>query len=352
MKRFFVLVLNEFKLIRAAVPPHIVAVILPIGLYFLMGSVLVTPLMRMNLQRSTTTAGQSLETAMRSIGSPIGDRYIDLHLVEQSEPKNLRQVIVVEEENGTAVAVQRYGLIDANQVKNLRNRLTAAALRLWTAKLDGHAVTIEEHPWLPRDYPYKFYFGMAMLPLAMFLAAVIPGSVLTAQGFEFGTVQEERLAPASIVLPVMARITRLTLFAYLPVTLLFIVSGYMTGFWPTSIWPVVLALLPVGIIGAGVGILLGLIFQNSITVYVLSMALSITLWLFGNNFSLTYYGGLAARLTQFSPNTYAVYLIFPHFFGSQVTVPQTLSALLLTLGVVGAVLAALLTYRSRVRYGH
>jgi len=350
MRRFLALVLNEFKLTRTAMPPHIVAILLPTVLYLFMGTVLTSPFWRMNLQQPKTDVGRALQAAMQTVGSPIGDPYIDLHIIEQNQPENLRQVIVVEKENGVTTAVQHYGLIDANQVKNLRNRLTAAALKLWSAALDGHAITIEEHPWLPRDYPYRLYFGMAILPLAMFLAAAISGSVLTAQDFESGAIQEERLAPTPVVLPVMARIIRLTLFAYLSAALL-VVSGSLTGFWPVSVWPVALALLPVGLIGAGVGIILGLVFRNSLTVYVLSMALSVTLWLFGNNFSLTYYGGLAALLTRFSPNTYAVYLIFPHFFGRQVNVSRTLSELALTLGVVGTVLAALLTYRWRVREG-
>jgi len=351
MKRFLVLVLNEFKLTRTAIPPHIVAILLPTILYLLMGAVLVSPFIRMNLKQPETAMGRALKAAMQIEGSPIGDRYINLHLVQQSRPKDLRQVIVVKKENGAATAVQRYALIDANLVKNLRNRLTAALLSLWTAKLGSHAITIDEHPWLSRDYPYKFYFGMAILPLAIFLAAAILGSVLTAQDFEFSTIQEERLAPTSVVLPVTARIARLTLFAYLPATLLLIVSGLLTGLWPASIWPVAAALLPVGVIGASAGIILGLIFRNSITVYVLSMALSITLWLFGNNFSLTYYGGLAARLTRFSPNTYAVYLIFPYFFGSKSTLPPMSAELTLALGAAGSVLVALIMYHWQVRKG-
>jgi len=349
MKRYWTLFINEFKLARTAVPSHIVAIIQPTILYLFMGAILGSPLMAMNLKTPETAVGQALQTAMEEEGSPIGDQYIDLTLVEQDQPEELRQVIVVEEENGVETAVQRYGLIDGNQVKNLRNRLTSAALSLWTAELGDQAVTIEEYPWLPQDNPHKFYFGMGLLPMAMFLATIMLGSVLTAQDFENGTIQEERLAPTSIALPVTVRIARVTLYAYLSVILLLIVSGFMTGFWPASVWPVFAALLPVGIIGGGFGIILGLIFRSSVTVYVLSLGLSMALWLFGNSFGLTNFGGLYAFFTKLSPNSYAVQLIFPQFFGREISLPGLSPELALTIGVVGMVSAALLTYRWRVR---
>jgi hypothetical protein len=349
MKRFWILFVNEFKLTRTAVPSHIVAIIQPTILYLFMGAILGSPFMAMNLRQPDTPIGEALQVALQEEGSPIGDRYVNLNLVEQSQPGNLRQVIVVEEENGTATAVQRYGLIDANHVKNLRNRLTSAALSLWSAELGDQAVTIQEHPWLPKDNPHKFYFGMGLLPMAMFLATIMLGSVLTSQDFEFGTIQEERLAPSNIALPVLTRITRVTLYAYLSVILLLLVSGSMTGFWPASVWPVFAALLPVGIIGGGFGIVLGLIFRSSVTVYVLSMALSMALWLFGNSFGLTNFGGLYAFFTQLSPNSYAVELIFPQFFGRKISLPHMPPELALTIGVVGMISAALLTYRWRVR---
>ena len=349
MKRFIDLFMNEVRLARTAVPSHIVAIIQPTILYLFMGAILGSPLMTMNLKQPETSVGQELQIAMQEEGSPIGDLYIDLTLVEQSQPEDLRQVIVIEEENGVQTAIQRYGLIDGNQVKNLRNRLTSAALSLWTDELGDQAITVEEHPWLPKDNPHKFYFGMGLLPMAMFLATVMLGSVLTAQDFEFGTIQEERLAPTSVILPVVARIARITLYAYLSVILLLLVSGFMTGFWPASVLPIFAALIPVGIIGGGFGVILGLIFRNSVTVYVLSLGFSMALWLFGNSFGLTNFGGLYAFFTKLSPNSYAVELIFPQFFGREIALPHIAPELALTIGVAGMVSAALLTFRWRVR---
>ena len=75
-------------------------------------------------------------------------------------------------------AFQRYGYIDSNLVKNLRNRLTAALLVLWNQQLGNRAVLVNEHPWLPQDVPYTVYFGMAMIPLAAYLAAAMIGGYI------------------------------------------------------------------------------------------------------------------------------------------------------------------------------
>ncbi len=85
---------------------------------------------------------------------------------------------------------------------------------LWNEELGARAVTVAEHPWLPRDVPYTVYFGMAMLPMAAFLAASMLGAVLTAQEFELGTIVEYRLGARAMALILGARLTRLVLSAF------------------------------------------------------------------------------------------------------------------------------------------
>jgi hypothetical protein len=132
MKRFGLLLLNEFKLARTALPIHLVAILQPMLMYLLMTEVLVFATFDMYVTQPTTDEGRALVTAMREVGSPIGLPYIDPILVAQEDVAQLeatspRQIITVESRDGVPTAVQRLGLIDSNQVKNLRNRLTAAA---------------------------------------------------------------------------------------------------------------------------------------------------------------------------------------------------------------------------------
>ncbi|MBN2394640.1 MAG: hypothetical protein JXR84_28170, partial [Anaerolineae bacterium] len=178
MNRFRLLIVNEFKLARTALPIHLVAILQPVLMYLLMTEVLVFATFDMYVAQPTTDEGRALVPAMREVGSPIGLPYINPILVPQSDMAQLkaaapRQIIIVESRDGVPTAVQRFGLIDSNQVKNLRNRLTAAALRLWNTALGSASVTVEEHPWLPVDVPYTVYFGLAMLPMATFVGFVV-----------------------------------------------------------------------------------------------------------------------------------------------------------------------------------
>jgi hypothetical protein len=348
MTRFRLLLLNEFRLARTALPIHLVAILQPSIMFLLMSLILVDPTFDMNVVHSETDEGRALVTAMREVGSPIGAPYINPIMVNVEEADGLPQVIVVETRDGVPTAVQRFGLIDSNQVKNMRNRLTAAALRLWNAALGGRAVTIKERPWLPRDVPYAVYFGIAMLPLAAFLAAMFIGGILTAQDFEFGTIAEYRLAPAAPALVLGARLTRLVLSALVSAGLLLIVVGWRTGAWPDSPWRVGLILLPVAITAGSLGITAGLFLRRSLPTLVVGLLTSLGGWILGSAFGLAAgFGGSYEQISRLTPNTHAVELLFPRYYGAAVGSPH-LSVVVLVLLSVGMLALTVLAYHWRV----
>jgi ABC-type multidrug transport system permease subunit len=348
MTRFRLLVLNEFKLARTAVLVHLIAIFQPTILFVLMSFTLVYPTWDVNVIQPVTDEGRALVAAMREVGSPIGEPYINPITVSPNEAdEQLSQVVVVETRHGVPTAVQRFGLIDSNQVKNFRNRLTAAALRLWNDALGERAVTVEERPWLPRDVPYVVYYGMAMLPMTTFLAGFI-GGILTAQDFEFGTIMEVRLAPAAPALPLAARLTRLVLLALLSAGVLLVTLGWHTGVWPDSIWLVGLILLPMAIIASSLGTISGLVLRHSIPTLVVGLLTTLGGWIVGSAFGLAAsFGGLFERISRLTPNTHAVELLFPRYYGTVVGTPQ-LSALVLMLFSTGILAITVLVYYRRV----
>ncbi|MBN1428439.1 MAG: ABC transporter permease [Anaerolineae bacterium] len=331
MKRFFLLLLHEFRLARATLPIHAVAIIEPAVMYALMTVILVHPTFDMHIQQSDDATTQALVVAMQEVGSPIGLPYIEPVMVDFDQPHNVRQVIAIEEREGIPTAVQRYNLIDQNLVKNYRNRLTAAALRLWNADLGARAVTVVEYPTRPWDVPYNVYFGMAMLPMAAFLAATMLGGVLTTQEFEIGTVLEQRLASASLELILAARLTRLAITSLLSAGLVMLATGLINGYWPDSIGLVGLILLPVAIIGGCLGVIAGLAARATLPAFLIGLVTSFAGWLLGNAFKpAVSIGGWYEFFSRFSPNTYAVELFFPRFYG--VEMGSMLSAALILIG--------------------
>ena len=322
MKRFIYLLKCEFKLAMTALPIQIIAILQPTVLFLLMGAVLVEPTFDMNILDSNFQNSQPLIQAMEEVGSPIGEPYINPILVEPSSNENVPQVIEVTTEGNQSTAIQHYGLIDSNLVKNFRNRLTSAGLILWNERLGNQAIKIEQQPLLPRDVPFKLYFGMALLPAAVFIAAVFTGSVLTGQDFEFDTIAEYRLTPYPLMLPLAARLTRLLLTGLIGGCTLLLSIGFTTGYWPFNFLILLIILIPIGLSAAGLGVSAGLLFKRTIPSFVICLALSFALWILGSAFGLAQsFGGLYSALSALTINTHTVYLLFKQYYGFNATRP-------------------------------
>ncbi len=342
--RYLALMRNELKLFRSAVPIHLVALLQPSLMYALMTLILVTPTFNMVIRTPTTAEGQALVQAMWRVRSPAGSPYINPQLTELPDLRRSVQAITVQTTDGVATATQRFALVDSNQVKNYRNRLTAAALTLWNDQLGNRAVTILERPWLPHDVPYKVYFGMALLPMATFMAAALIGAVLTTQDFEQGTVLEYRLASASLCLVVGARVSRLILTGLLAAAPLALTIGFMTGCWPHQPFLVTLILAPVALLGGCLGVTAGLLLKSTIPAFVAALATSLAGWILGGAFGLPAgFSSLYEQLSRLSPNTYAVELLFPRFYPTEIGSPAY-AILALTLASAAAVTLAAFVY--------
>jgi len=348
MRRFRLLLFNEFKLFRTTVPIHLVAILQPTIMFVLMSVILVFPTFDMQVAGPLGDEERALMSAMAEVGSPIGLPYIRPVLVDWDGGQITRQVIVVEDRGGVPTAVQHYGLIDSNLVKNLRNRLTATGLALWNEDLGARGMTVAQHPWLPRDVPYAIYFGMAMLPMAAFVAASMLGAVLTAQEFEFGTIVEYRLAPAPAALILGARLTRLVLSGFVGAAIMLVAIGVVTGVWPDSLWLVVLILLPVAMIAACLGMLAGFLIQKTIPAFLVALVSSFVGWLLGSAFGLAAgFGSGYERISRFTPFTHATELLFPRYYGIPIGAPLS-SALVLALFAAGMLVLTTVVYRWRV----
>jgi hypothetical protein len=219
---------------------------------------------------------------------------------------------------------------------------------VWNADLGNKAVTIDEHPWLLKDVSYLVYFGMAMLPFSAAVGPSILGGILTAQEFEAGTILEARLAPVRMGMILGARIVRLTLFGLLGTGVALLAVGWPNHYWPESLGMVALTLLPVAIIYGCVGVIAGLHFQKTIPSFLVGLVVSMVCWLLGSAFGLS--GGFSVgyeTLSRLTPNTHAVELLFPHYFGATVGQPW-ISGIALSLMSLGMIALTGLIYRVRV----
>ncbi|MBN2045608.1 MAG: ABC transporter permease [Anaerolineales bacterium] len=349
MRRFGLLLLNEFRLTRTALVVNLIAVIQPTLMYLLMAVIMVVPTFDMYVTRSEGGNVDQLVAAMEAVGSPIGPDYILPIVVDQVETGR-RQMIEVTEENGKPTAVQRYSYIDSNLVKNLRNRLTAALLILWDQQLGPRAVTILQHPWLPEDISYTVYFGMAMIPLAAYLAAAMIGGYLMAQEFEHGTVLEYQLCPTHHLLLLAAKVTRLLLTGLVAALILYLALGLVTGVWASAILPVFLSLLPLALIAACIGLLAGLLTRSSLPSFLAALASAFAFWLLGSGFGLAAgFSRVFERVSRAIPNTPVIEMMFPYFyFGRQVAAHPTAARVQLVIYCLVLAVLVVIVYRQRV----
>ena len=69
MRRFALLLVNEFRLFKTAIPIHVVITVQPTVMYVLMAVILVHPTFDMNVAQPRTEEGWALVTAMKTVGS-------------------------------------------------------------------------------------------------------------------------------------------------------------------------------------------------------------------------------------------------------------------------------------------
>jgi ABC-type multidrug transport system permease subunit len=349
MRRFGLLLLNEFRMTRTALVVNLIAVVQPTLMYLLMSVIMVVPTFDMYVVRPPGGEDGGLVQAMEQVGSPIGPDYVNPIMLEEVEDGH-RQVIEIVQADEGPLAVQRYSYIDSNLVKNLRNRLTAALLVLWDQELDSQAIEIREYPWLPEDIPYTVYFGMAMIPLAAYLAAAMIGGYLMAQEFENGTVLEYRLSPVSFIVLLSAKITRLLLTGLVAGAILYTALGLITGVWASATLVVFLILLPLTLIAACIGLLAGLLTRSSLPSFLVALASAFAFWLLGSGFGLAAgFSTVFERVSRAIPNTPVVEAIFPYFYyGRQVAANPVAAQVQLAVYSFVLILLVIVVYRQCV----
>jgi len=342
MKRFSLLIQNEFKSFLTAPVVHLIAILQPTLMYLLMSVIMVVPTFEMRVVNPFSELGNKFSAAVDEVKSPIGPDYIELIPVDDPSPE-FRQVIEITEIDGNPTALQTYGYIDSNLVKNLRNRLTAALLVLWNIELGDQGITIHEHPWLPNDIPYTVYFGMAMIPLAAYLSAAMIGGYLMAQEFENGTILTYRLSPTSFLLILTAKLTRLMITALTGAGILYLSLGLITGVWASSFLTVLLILVPLILIASCIGLAAGLLTRSTLPSFLIALASAFAFWLIGSGFGLAAgFSTIFEKISRLTPNTPVIEMMFPYFYFGRQVAAHPLAAKLQLIGYSLAMLFMLM----------
>jgi ABC-type multidrug transport system permease subunit len=349
MRRFYWLLQSEFKSFLTAPVVHLIAILQPTLMYLLMSVIMVVPIFEMHIGYEDSSLVNGFILAAEEVRSPIGPDYIDPILVDDPSPGH-RQVVEIVTIEGQPTALQRFGQIDSNLVKNHRNRLTAALLKFWETDLGSQAVIIQEYPWLPLDIPYTVFFGMAMIPLAAYLAAAMIGGYLMAREFEGGTILIYKLSPVPFGWILAAKIVRLVITALVAGGVLYLSLGLITGVWSASVVAVFAILFPLALIAACIGMIAGMITHSPLPSFLVALVTAFAFWLVGSGFGLAAgFSRTFELISRLIPNTLIVEMLFPYFyFGRQVEAHPTVARLQLAGYVLALLILLVLVYQKRI----
>ncbi|MBI9048006.1 MAG: ABC transporter permease [Anaerolineaceae bacterium] len=315
MKRFILFLRSEIKLLLNHKVVLIVALLQPALMYSLMSIVFVEPTFDLYINPPQNQQEQLFLDAMQQVGIESGIPYINPIVVEENESNWIRQFINLETINGKLHVNQTFGHIDSNLIKNLRNRGTAAALIYWQDELGDQAIAIHEVPILPKDIVFIAYFGMALIPMGIFLGTGITSAILASYDFENGMILEMRMSPLPDGQHLLVQFLRIISIGMLSACINIFTVGIISGVWPSQIFSLV---LPVGLLalaGGCLGMVSAFITRKALPAFLITLVISLLNWLLGDAFGLSSgFAGWYERLSYLAPNRYMVEILFPHYY--------------------------------------
>ena len=316
MKRFLLFLRSEIKLLLTHKVILMVSILQPALLYGLMSIVFVEPTFELNIQAAQTANQEHYIDAMKRVGLESGVPYIDP--VPSADSGWLRQYISMKDESGILHVNQYFGNINSNMIKNFRNRVTAAALIYWQDDLGDQAIRIHQQPLLPEDVVYIAYFGMALIPMGIFLGTAITSAMLTAYEFENGTILEMYMSPRPDWQHMSVQFLRIMAIGLLSASINIIAVGWISGVWPTQVASLILPICLLSLAGGSLGMLAGFLIKKALPAFLIALVTSLLNWLFGDSFGLASgFAGWYENLSYFAPNRYMVEILFPHYYHVQ-----------------------------------
>ena len=348
MKRFRLLLQSEIKLLLTHKIILLVAIVQPAIMYLLMSLVFVEPTFDLNIQTAKTPQEKHYLQAMQQVGIESGVPYINPVIADESNW--IRQFIAMDTQGETLYINQSFGNVDSNMIKNFRNRVTSAALIYWQDALGDQAIRIDQHPMLPKDVPYIAYFGMALIPMGIFLGTAITSAMLTAYEFEYGTIMEMYMSPQPDWQHMLITFLCILMIGSFSATVNICSVGWISGVWPTDIFGIILPICLLALAGGSLGMLAGFLTRKALPAFLISLVVSLLNWLFGNSFGLSSgFAGWYETFSYFAPNRYLVEILFPHYYHVQA---GSLSMAWLVLSMVSVMMAvAILLFRSKTFKG-
>ncbi|MDR6938699.1 ABC transporter permease [Arcanobacterium hippocoleae] len=228
--------------------------------------------------------------------------------------------------------------VNANMTKNYANRLTGAAVNYINQHLDAGTVEIVEQTRYQVDIGWDTSFAVNTIIFGAILAGFLFGQLSMTNEWENSTTKLLALSPKPASMIAGGKIIAALIKSAVATAVLVTVIAFMFSLPINHPWHLVGAATLLAATFACLGLVLGIIVRSTMTAFLVSLVISLSLWVAGGGFGdLSYFGSLTQTIGMLNPVAYGLNAARYAYFGG------TLQPITLPLLASGTIIVASIT---------
>ncbi len=248
----------------------------------------------------------------------------------------------MDEEAASGTVVHLVNDVNSNMTKNYGNRLTGALVDYIGKGRSSCTVEVMEQTRHAVDIPWDESFAVSTLVFGAMLAGLLFGQLSVTGEWENATAKLLALSPRPAATVVIGKVTAAFFKAIVAGAVLVGVVALMYHRELASVPWLIAALCLTYVTFASLGLALGISVRSTMTAFLVSLVISLCLWVAGGGFGdLSYFGQAAQVVGMANPAMYALDAVRYAYFGGP-TAPAPLAVL--AAGAVLTLAAAMALY--------
>ena len=340
---------KELASVKENVPFNLATIVSPL-LFLLAFAVMVSGGITIPVETQPEASELAFLQSAAEFRSPDGTPYLGLETVPAEGAPDGRSAdryiveseLEVDEEAASGTVVHLVNDVNSNMTKNYGNRLTGALVDYIGKGRSSFTVEVMEQTRHAVDIPWDESFAVSTLVFGAMLAGLLFGQLSMTGEWENATAKLLALSPRPAATVVIGKVTAAFFKAIVAGAVLVGVVTLMYHRELASVPWLIAALCLTYVTFASLGLALGISVRSTMTAFLVSLVVSLCLWVAGGGFGdLSYFGQAAQVVGMANPAMYALDAVRYAYFGGP-TAPAPLAVL--AAGAVLTLAAAMALY--------
>lgn len=325
---------KELASVKENVPFNLATIVSPL-LFLLAFAVMVSGGITIPVKTQPEASESAFLQSVAEFRSPDGTPYLELETVPAEGAPDGRSAdryiveseLEVDEEAASGTVVHLVNDVNSNMTKNYGNRLTGALVDYIGKGRGSCTVEVMEQTRHAVDIPWDESFAVSTLVFGAMLAGLLFGQLSMTGEWESATAKLLALSPRPAATVVMGKVAAAFFKAVVAGAVLVGVVALMYHRELASVPWLIAALCLTYVAFASLGLALGISVRSTMTAFLVSLVVSLCLWVAGGGFGdLSYFGQAAQVVGMANPATYALDAVRYAYFGGP-TAPALLAVL-------------------------